>query len=619
MNLCTQTTVLRDDVRLAVAHRGAGQATLRVICSGLTAAILAAGTTGTTFSQDSPSAVMIREVQADGQPLNFSAEASPHPAVRSEVPSDDGTQSKRLRISAQARRLDFRFGPDPDASNPPVRFRYRLDGFDEDWREAGGEMRLAVKFLDSAGNTVSASDFEARGESPGWSGNGSDSRFVQRREQVTVPPGVVWVLMELFSGGDEKTTGIMMIDELRIARLGSTNARPETVLFSSRVPVGANVDQLLGVPRHWVRDGSKPTIAQVLKVDMQAPRHVLAVVDTDSRKWGAWRASDDSLLPVHPGEVLELRWNEMYSIGWGDIREASYTYLPPGEYRFRVKAVTETGAETGEMTSLAITVLPRFWKTGWFLGVTSMVAVGALVASVRYLTGRKLQSRLELVERLQAVERERARIARDLHDDLGASLTQIALLSELAKADLDDPDLARTHLNQIFTTAGGLARHLNEIVWTVNPANDTLEQFTSFICKFAQHYLGLAGLRCRLDFPDFLPSYLMLAPERHSLLLATKEALHNIVKHAEAGQVWLRLRLDADVLTLLIEDDGKGSDAESAPAALNSVAGDGLSNMRQRMDQVGGRFSKQSRPGGGTIVRLGLPLRKDAFETHVNS
>jgi len=239
-----------------------------------------------------------------------------------------------------------------------------------------------------------------------------------------------------------------------------------------------------------------------------------------------------------------------------------------------------------------------------------MVAVGALVTGVRYLTWRKVQSRLEVLERQRAVERERARIARDLHDDLGASLTQIALLSELAKADLAQPELARTHLNQIFATVGGLARLLNEIVWAVNPANDTLEQFTSHLCKFAQDYLSLAGIRCRLDFPEVLPHYPMPAPERHNLFLATKEALHNIVKHAQAGQVWLRLRLEADVLTLLIEDDGQGCGPEAITATSMGMAGDGLSNMQKRMEQLGGRFTQASQPGNGTTVRLVLPLRK---------
>src|SRR5437879_915624 len=143
----------------------------------------------------------------------------------------------------------------------------------------------------------------------------------------------------------------------------------------------------------------------------------------------------------------------------------------------------------------------------WVVAAILVLVVGALLAGVRYVTYRKMQARLEILERQRALERERARIARDLHDDLGASLTRIALLSELAKADLHQPELARTHLDQIFTTVGVLARELNEIVWAVNPANDDLEHFTDHICKFAQDYLSLAGIRCRLDFPDSVPAY----------------------------------------------------------------------------------------------------------------
>ena len=246
----------------------------------------------------------------------------------------------------------------------------------------------------------------------------------------------------------------------------------------------------------------------------------------------------------------------------------------------------------------------------WIFGVLLVLSVGALVAGVRYATYRKLQSQLEILSRQRALERERTRIARDLHDDLGASLTQIALLSELAKADIHQPELARTHLDQIFTTVSGLTRELNEIVWAVNPANDSLEHFTDHICKFAQDYLSLAGIRCRLDFPESVPAYPMPSPERHSLFLAAKEALHNIVKHAEAGQVWIRLKLEQGMLLLLVEDDGKGWDTEILTAASPTVTGHGLSNMQKRMEQLGGRFAQQSKPGNGTIVRLELPLRK---------
>ena len=131
--------------------------------------------------------------------------------------------------------------------------------------------------------------------------------------------------------------------------------------------------------------------------------------------------------------------------------------------------------------------------------------MGALLAVVRYITWRKMQAKLELLDQQRAVALERTRIARDIHDDLGANLTQIALLSELAQTDLDQPEQAKSRLEQIFTTAGAVTRQLDEIVWAITPANDTLEQFASYICKYAQDYLRVAGIRCRLDVPDSLP------------------------------------------------------------------------------------------------------------------
>src|ERR1043165_2576281 len=137
-------------------------------------------------------------------------------------------------------------------------------------------------------------------------------------------------------------------------------------------------------------------------------------------------------------------------------------------------------------------------------------------------TRRRMQRKRERLERQRAVEQERTRIARDIHDDIGASLTQMALLSERAQADLAQPGLARVHLDQIFTTAHGLARQLDEIVWAINPTHDTLEEFAAFLCKFAQDYLGAASLRCRLDVPETLPARKLSSAARHALFLCTK-------------------------------------------------------------------------------------------------
>ncbi len=487
-----------------------------------------------------------------------------------------------------------------------MRLRYRLEGFDKEWREAGGEMRLNVRFLDETGNTVSAQDFLVKGESVGWAGAVTRSRFDRRREQVEAPKRAVRMQVELFSGGPEQTVGIMVIDDLSVSAASGANGNPGAMLFSSRLEEAKELDQPLAVPRGWMRDGSKPSTALLLRSDEFKPLHVLAVVDTDPNTWGAWRTDPESSVAVHPGDTLTLQWNEMYSIGWGGPAAAAYSYLPPGQYQFRIQAVTEAGEKTGGMLSLPITVWPPFWQTTWFQGSALALLVGALVAVVRYATWRKMQGQLELIKQQRAVELERSRIARDIHDDLGANLTQIALLSELAQADLSQPAQARSHLEQIFTTAGAVARQLDEIVWAISPANDTLEQFASYVSKFAQDYLRVAGIRCRLEVPESLPKYPMSSAQRHDLFLAAKEALHNVVKHAQADEVWLRLKIDQGALALEIEDNGKGlgERAEARPR------GHGLANMQNRLRHVGGTFAQQSRPGLGTLVRLALPLQR---------
>jgi signal transduction histidine kinase len=467
-------------------------------------------------------------------------------------------------------------------------------------------MRLNVRFLDAAGNTVSAQDFLVKGESVGWAGAVTRSRFNRRSEQVEAPKRAVRMQLELFSGGSEQTVGIMVIDDLSVTMAPGTKGKQEALLFSSHLAEGKDLDQPLAVPRGWMRDGSKPSAALLLRSDDNKPLHVLAVVDTDAQTWGAWRTAPDSSVAVHPGDTLLLQWNEMYSIGWGGLGEADYSYLPPGQYQFRIQAVTETGDKTGEFLSLPVTVSAPFWQSAGFRGSVLVLLVGALVAAVRNVTWRNAQRQLELLNRQRAVELERSRIARDIHDDLGANLTQIALLSELAQTDLAQPAQARSHLEQIFTTAGAVARQLDEIVWAITPANDTLEQFASYVSKFAQDYLRVAGIRCRLEVPESLPKCPMSSAQRHDFFLAAKEALHNVVKHAHADQVWLRLKIDKNALALEIEDNGKGLGERAGAGAR----GHGLANMQNRLSHVGGTFEQYSRAGLGTIVRMALPLKR---------
>jgi len=224
---------------------------------------------------------------------------------------------------------------------------------------------------------------------------------------------------------------------------------------------------------------------------------------------------------------------------------------------------------------------------------------------VRYISTQKLKREVQLHKQHEELERERARIARDLHDQLGANLTQVALLGEMAETDKHLPDEIESHARQISQTARETSRALDEIVWAANPSNDTLEGLINYACKYAQDYLELAGLRYRLEVPAQLPVQTIAPDLRHHLFLAFKEAVNNVVKHAQASEVKIRLRLAPTTFTLEIEDNGRGPGEAATKTGRN-----GLRNMRKRMEDVGGAFELTPGPQNGTLIRLTAPTGK---------
>ena len=300
-------------------------------------------------------------------------------------------------------------------------------------------------------------------------------------------------------------------------------------------------------------------------------------------------------------EGLETEWVEA-----GTRRSAQYSHLRPGDYRFQVIACNNNGIWSEATSTMTLKVLPHFWETAWFSGLLGITVVGALAGTVRFMVTRKLRRELKRLEQQRAIERDRARIAKDIHDDLGAGLTQIMLQSALAQRD-PQPQV-QTHLGNISETARELIRAMDEIVWAVNPQNDTLDGLVTYVCKFAQEYLTVAGVRCRLDLPAQLPPYVLSAETRHNLFLAIKEALNNVVKHARATEVRLELSVQPAYLTFRIRDDGQGMvSSTNAPAGLGSdriSSGHGLGNMTKRLETIGGRCSVTGEPGGGTCVEL---------------
>ena len=301
-------------------------------------------------------------------------------------------------------------------------------------------------------------------------------------------------------------------------------------------------------------------------------------------------------------------WLEGYEKDWVEAGRRPFVVYPklvPGHFKFHVTACNEDDVWNETPISLAVIVQPPFWRTWWFYGATALSLFALVAGIVHYLSTQKLQRQLAILKQQEALEKERSRIARDIHDQVGASLTQVALLGELVETDKDLPDEVQAHAQQISLTARETTRALDEIVWTVNPSNDTLEGLINYICKHAQEFLAIAGLRYRLEVPEGLPATPISPEVRHNVFLASKEAVTNIVRHAKATSAWVRLRLEATSFTLEIEDNGCGLADPDAPSVRN-----GLRNMRKRMEDIGGTFSLTRGAEGGALVRLVVPITK---------
>ncbi len=307
---------------------------------------------------------------------------------------------------------------------------------------------------------------------------------------------------------------------------------------------------------------------------------------------------------------FETEW-----VSAGAKRTVNYNYIPPGDYSFQVIACNNDGVWNKTGASLLFSVLPYFWQTLWFRVLAWVLIVAASGGLVWFDTRRRMRRKLERLEWQRAIEHERARIAHDIHDDLGAHLTRISMLSESARGELDNPERAAAGLDQIYDTTRELTRAMDEIVWAVNPRHDTLDGLTSYLEKFAQDLLAAAGIRCRLDMPMEFPAWRLTADVRHNLFLAFKEAIHNVVKHSAASETYIRLAVRTTSFELIIEDNGRGfppgtGDKPNLPDDSGRLSsGNGLENMTRRLKKVSGSCDIQSVPGRGTKIIFTVPLR----------
>jgi signal transduction histidine kinase len=246
--------------------------------------------------------------------------------------------------------------------------------------------------------------------------------------------------------------------------------------------------------------------------------------------------------------------------------------------------------------------LRYFWQQWWFLTLVAVGALAAIVATVQLVERRRAQVQIRLLEKERAVATERTRIAQDIHDEVGTSLTKISKLTEMIDQQNGENKLNGDFTRVIASTARDTIQAMDEIVWAINPKNDTLKEMADYLVYFTEDFLRPTGISFTLDVPLKLPDIPVTAEMRHNLFMAVKEALNNAVKHAGAKEIRFALNFASESLTVEIADNGAGFRQH------DSVIGNGLQNMRRRMKAVGGELQLQSDPGQGTRVKLQVSL-----------
>ncbi|MEO7299682.1 MAG: two-component regulator propeller domain-containing protein [Verrucomicrobiota bacterium] len=288
-------------------------------------------------------------------------------------------------------------------------------------------------------------------------------------------------------------------------------------------------------------------------------------------------------------------------------RVAYYNNLSPGNYRFQVIACNNDGVWNQTGATVPMILKPHFWQTWWFLGVCGMAATGLVGGTARYVTRKKLQRKLERLEQQHAIEKERSRIARDMHDELGAKLTRISFQGASAQRRLTNPVEVGQQIEKMSQTARELVLSLDEIVWAVDPENDSLENLANYICRHASEFFENSPVACEFVIPAKLPDCRLATDVRHNVFLAVKEVLNNVLKHSGAVRVKITISAEVKIFKIIIADNGRGIAKDESEPKIKRT-GHGLTNIRERMNAIAGELKMENE--SGTRIEFIVPMRE---------
>ena len=309
-------------------------------------------------------------------------------------------------------------------------------------------------------------------------------------------------------------------------------------------------------------------------------------------------------LALATGETLRYQYKlEGADADWSEPsaeRSANYPSIPAGSYRFLVRAVNSDGAASATPAAISFTVLRPVWQRWWFLLLAALAASATVYALYRYR-----------VNQIIKLERVRTRIATDLHDDIGSSLSKIAILSEVVQRN----PKASEPLEIIANTSREMVDSMSDIVWAINPERDNLSDLIQRMRRFAEDILDAQDIGYQFIVPEHIRELALGADVRRDVYLIFKECVNNLAKYAEASEAIIKVKLETNHLLIEIADNGRGFDAEHKlnGGAANGFGGNGLKNIRRRAENFDGAIQIESAIGAGTRIVLQIPVERKLF------
>jgi signal transduction histidine kinase/ligand-binding sensor domain-containing protein len=445
----------------------------------------------------------------------------------------------------------------------------------------------ALNFINKKNGTVRLFRFE----------DGLPSNTVSRLRTDTA--GHLWLItangLSRYNPHNNRITTYGRKDGVNVAEM-TTSADYRTA--NNFLLFGGNNALLLFQPSHFTTPDAPPNVAitdfklfnQFLPVDSLLQQKQITL-EPDQNSFSVYFSS----LSYQQNSRLTFYYRMEGSNNDWQIADGShfqnYALLPPGRYEFQVFAENSEGIRSPHITKLAVVIKPPFWRRAWFIALLAVL----FILAVYHLHNLRIQ-------RLLAVEKVRSRVARDLHDDMGSTLSTINILSSMAKSKMTT-DAVKTagYLSKISDNSQRMMEAMDDIVWSIKPANDSMQRIVARMREFATSMLEAKDIALHFTVAEPALGVKLDMEKRRDLFLLFKEALNNAAKYSKATNVWVNLSVQNKQLILSVKDNGSGFDVQ------HSDEGNGLGNMRKRADSLNGNLQIVSEKGMGTEITLTMP------------